>query len=138
MRSKKNSGLPLVLPALLGFLVFYFVPFLVTVRYSFSFGIGAREFVGLENYRMILENELFILAAGNTLRFLVTGIPVVLALSFFLALLLKIPFRGERFFRLSFLYPLMLPVASVVMVVRILFEENGMLNTVFFQGGGAD
>lgn len=138
MRNKKNSGLMLVLPALLGFLTFYFVPFLITIWYSFSFGIGAREFVGFENYKMILENDLFLLAAGNTLRFMATGIPMVLALSFFLALLFKIPFRGERFFRLSFLYPLMLPVASVVMVVRVVFEENGMLNSVMFQGNSTD
>lgn len=135
MRSKKNSGLPLVLPALLGFLIFYFIPFLITVWYSFSFGIGARQFVGVENYKNVLGNDLFLLAAGNTLRFLVTGIPAVLVVSFFLALLLQIPFRGERFFRLSFLYPLMLPVASIVMVVRLLFEKNGMLNKVFFEGG---
>ncbi len=134
MRSKKNSGLPLVLPALLGFLIFYFIPFLITIWYSFSFGIGAREFVGLENYKNVLGNDLFLLAVRNTLRFLMTGIPAVLALSFFLALLLQIPFRGERFFRLSFLYPLMLPVASIVMVVRLFFEKNGMLNRIFFEG----
>lgn len=135
MRSKKNSGLPFVLPALLGFLIFYFVPFLITVWYSFSFGIGARQFVGVENYKNVLSNDLFLLAVRNTLRFLVTGIPAVLVLSFVLALLLQIPFRGEQFFRLSFLYPLMLPVASIVMVVRLIFEKSGMLNRVFSEGG---
>lgn len=40
---KKNSGLLLALPALAGFLTFYFVPFLITVWYSVSFGIGRRS-----------------------------------------------------------------------------------------------
>lgn len=39
---KRNSGLLLALPALAGFLVFYFVPFLITGWYSVSFGIGKR------------------------------------------------------------------------------------------------
>lgn len=134
MRSKKNSGLPFMLPALLGFLIFYFIPFLITIWYSFSFGIGAREFVGFDNYKNVLGNDLFLLAMKNTVRFLITGIPAILVLSFALALLFQIPFRGERFFRLSFLYPLMLPVASIVMVVRLLFERNGILNRIFLEG----
>lgn len=51
---KRNNGLLLVLPALTGFLVFYFIPFMITVWYSVSFGIGKREFVGLDNYRELL------------------------------------------------------------------------------------
>lgn len=59
---KRNSGLLLALPALAGFLVFYFVPFLITGWYSVSFGIGKREFVGMANFQDLFENEMFLLA----------------------------------------------------------------------------
>ncbi len=131
---KRNSGLLLAMPAITGFLVFYLIPFLITIWYSVSFGVGAGEFVGMENYRMIFQNEMFLLAAGNTIRFLGIGIPVILALSFFLAFILQVPLKGDRFFRLSFLYPLMLPVASTVMVAKLLFEENGFVNTWITKG----
>jgi hypothetical protein len=65
---KRNSGFLLAFPALAGFLVFYFVPFLITVWYSVSFGIGRREFVGLDNFRDLYTNEMFLLAVKNTLR----------------------------------------------------------------------
>lgn len=131
---KRNSGLLLAMPAIIGFLIFYLIPFLITVWYSVSFGVGAGEFVGMENYRMIFQNEMFLQAAGNTIRFLGIGIPVILALSFFLALLLLMHLKGNRFFQLSFLYPLMLPVASTVMFARILFEENGLINHWIVKG----
>lgn len=91
---KRNSGLLLAMPAIIGFLIFYLIPFLITVWYSVSFGVGAGEFVGMENYRMIFQNEMFLQAAGNTIRFLGIGIPVILALSFFLALLLQMHLKG--------------------------------------------
>lgn len=102
---KRNSGLLLAMPAIIGFLIFYLIPFLITVWYSVSFGVGAGEFVGMENYRMIFQNEMFLQAAGNTIRFLGVGIPVILVLSFFLALLLQMHLKGNRFFQLSFFVP---------------------------------
>lgn len=138
MRNKKNGGLLLAFPALTGFSVFYLIPFFITVWYSFSFGIGTREFVGLDNYRMIWKNDMFLLAVRNTLRFFVLSIPLILVVSFLLALLFQLNFKGRRFGQLSFFYPLMIPVASIVMVVRLLFSKQGMLNTIFLQGADTD
>ena len=67
---KKNNGLLLALPQLLGFLVFYFVPFLITVWYSVSFGIGKREFVGLDNFRELFQNKMFLLAVTNMCKYM--------------------------------------------------------------------
>lgn len=127
---KKNNGLLLVLPALAGFLSFYFIPFLITVWYSVSFGIGQREFVGLENYRELLKNEMFRLAIWNTCKYMLATIPFTLGVAVFLAVLLQTTTRGVKFFRLSFLYPLILPIASVVSVIQFLWGDDGVWNRI--------
>lgn len=125
---KKNNGLLLALPALAGFMGFYFIPFLITVWYSLSFGIGRREFVGLDNFRELFQNEMFQLAIWNTCKYILVTIPVTLGIAIFLAVLLQTTIRGVKFFQLSFLYPLILPIASVVLAIQFLWGDNGIWN----------
>lgn len=124
----KNNGLLLALPALAGFMGFYFIPFLITVWYSLSFGIGRREFVGLDNFRELFQNEMFRLAIWNTCKYILVTIPVTLGIAIFLAVLLQTTIRGVKFFQLSFLYPLILPIASVVLAIQFLWGDNGIWN----------
>lgn len=133
---KKNSGLLLALPALAGFLVFYFIPFLITGWYSVSFGIGKREFVGMANFQDLFENEMFLLAVKNTLRYMIVTVPVTLFGAIVLSILLQNTVRGVRFFQLSFLYPMILPIASVVLGVQFLWGESGIWNKVMELLGG--
>ena len=84
---KRNNGFLLAFPALAGFLVFYFVPFLITVWYSVSFGIGKREFVGLDNFKSLFENEMVLLAVKNTIQYMAVTVPVTLAGAMFLSIL---------------------------------------------------
>lgn len=125
---RKNNGLLLALPALAGFMGFYFIPFLITVWYSLSFGIGRREFVGLDNFRELFQNEMFRLAIWNTCKYILVTIPVTLGIAIFLAVLLQTTIRGVKFFQLSFLYPLILPIASVVLAIQFLWGDNGIWN----------
>lgn len=133
---KRNSGFLLAFPALAGFLVFYFVPFLITVWYSVSFGIGKREFVGLDNFRDLFANEMFLLAVKNTLRYMIVTVPVTLLGAMILAAVLQNAVKGVRFFQLSFLYPMILPIASVVLGVQFLWGEAGIWNKVVELLGG--
>lgn len=125
---RKNNGLLLALPALAGFMGFYFIPFLITVWYSLSFGIGRREFVGLDNFRELFQNEMFRLAIWNTCKYILVTIPVTLGIAIFLSVLLQTTIRGVKFFQLSFLYPLILPIASVVLAIQFLWGDNGIWN----------
>ena len=132
MKHMEKKGVCLAAPAVLGFLVFYVLPMGVTLWQSVSFG---GMFVGLENYRITFENHMFRLAVGNTLRFLVVALPLILAISLSLALLLAEKFPGNRFFRLILLYPMLVPVAATVMVVQIFLGTRGVLNTLLVQWG---
>lgn len=132
MKRMEKKGVCLAAPAVLGFLIFYVLPMGVTLWQSVSYG---GMFVGLENYRITFENHMFWLAVGNTLRFLVVVLPLILVISLTLALLLAEKFPGNRFFRLLLLYPMLVPVAATVMVVQIFLGTRGVLNTLLIQWG---
>ncbi len=127
-RRKKLAGMWLAAPALLGTCLFFLLPFAICVRYSFTFGVGGAFFVGFRNYKDVFSSYAFQLAAANTLRFLAVGVTLNTALSFFTALLIKKGLAGSRLFRYILLLPLVLPIASVVMVVQVFFANAGILN----------
>ena len=119
----------LLSPSLAGVAVFYLVPFAEVVRRSFTDASG-RRFVGLSNYQTVLANSAFRTAAANSARFLCVCIPALLALSLALALLTRAAGRRGQPFRTSFLLPLAVPVASIVLLWKVLFAGNGLANTV--------
>lgn len=124
-----REGCLLTLPLLLGCLVFYAGPFLLVLRNSAFNGIGCSEaFVGLGNYRSMLNNGVFRLAFGNTLKFLGIALPLVLVLSFSIALLLKKQARKHETLKSVLLLPYIMPVVGTVLLVELLFSESGMLN----------
>lgn len=119
----------LAAPVLLGALVFFVLPFFLILYYSVTYGVSGR-FVGLQNYAEVFSSSAFRLAAGNTLRFLAVAVPLVLVLAFALALLLRRKFAGTGLFRTVLVFPLVVSVASIVMVVQVFLEERGVLNTL--------
>ena len=119
----------LLSPSLAGVAVFYLGPFAEVVRRSFTDASG-RRFVGLSNYQTVLANSAFRTAAANSARFLCVCIPALLALGLALALLTKAAGRHGQPFRTRFLLPLAVPVASIVLLWKVLFAGNGLANTV--------
>lgn len=120
-----------LLPNLLGVAVFALVPMLEVLVGAFRSAIGGK-WVGLQNFRTVVENRAFRLAAWNTGRFMVVCIPLLLCLSLLLALGLRRAWSGRQL-RGAFLLPMAVPAASVVLVWKLLFHQNGLLNA-FTQG----
>jgi len=115
-------------PSLLGVCLFFILPFGVVVYYSMIDGVGSRNFVLLENFVKLFHNAAFLMAAKNTLSFSVLAVPLAVVLPIVLALMLesRIPLKSQ--FRTFFLSPMMVPVASVVLVWQVLFNYNGTVN----------
>ena len=136
MRTKKLKektkdflrSLCFLFPSLLGVGLFFILPFGVVVYYSLIDGVGSRNFVGLSNFIKLFHNSAFIMAAKNTLKFSFTAVPLAVALAMALALMLecRIPLKSQ--FRTFFLSPMMVPVASVVLIWQVLFNYNGTIN----------
>ena len=111
-----------------GILLFYIIPFLITIGLTFTSGTGKRTFVGISNYIDVFGSEAFQLATANTFRFIAICVPSIVLLGLCLALLLGMKLRGSHFFRPVFILPLVLPVASVTMFFEIFFEKAGVIN----------
>lgn len=130
-----SSGL-YIAPSFLGVLLFFLVPFLVVIYYSVVDNPITGNFVLFDNYTRIMKNLSFQIAIKNTLVFSAIAVPLAVILSLLLAIVLesKIPFRSQ--FRTFFLSPLMVPVASVVLIWQVLFHYNGAVNEVLMALGG--
>lgn len=128
------SGLFLI-PSLLGVLIFFVLPFLVVIYYSFVENPISKRFVGFENYIKVFGNSAFRTAVGNTLMFSLIAVPLAVILGMMLAFLLDagIPMRSQL--RSAFLTPLMVPIASIVLIFQVLFDYNGVVNEVIMKFG---
>lgn len=127
--SKRKVWIPwlFLLPSLLGVSLFVLIPFADVVRRSFLNAVGS-TFVGLENYKSVLENPAFQLAAGNTLRFLAVCLPLLLGSSLFFAILLLKAGKKSGILKSGFLLPMAVPAGSVVLFWQLFFDKNGILN----------
>ncbi|HEY3065850.1 MAG TPA: sugar ABC transporter permease [Methylomirabilota bacterium] len=122
-----------VTPALLVIGVFFFVPVLAALALSLTdFDIYALadgrnlRLVGLGNYAQLLRTPLFWQAFGNTLYFVVVGVPLSIAVSFGSALLLHSPLvRFRAFFRTALFAPVVTTLVAVAVVWRYLFNRIG-------------
>ncbi len=126
-REKIFSGLCIV-PSFAGVMIFFLVPFGIVVYYSLVNNPVMREFVGLDNFKALLDNTAFKTAAGNTAMFSAIAVPLAIILSLGLAVLLEERVPGKSIFRTFFLSPLMVPTASVVLVWQVLFHNHGTVN----------
>ncbi len=138
-KEKIFSNLCLI-PSLIGVLVFFLVPFGIVIYYSLINNPTSAEFVGLENYKRLLQNDAFILSAKNTAMFSAISVPLAIVLSLWLAVLLERNIPGKSIFRTFFLSPLMVPTASVVLVWQVIFHNHGTINQIIelFGGKGID
>lgn len=129
-----------VIPSLIGVLIFFLVPFGIVIYYSMIKNPTTAEFVGIENYTKLLQNDAFRLAATNTAMFSLVSVPLAIILSLWLAVLLERNIPGKSIFRTFFLSPLMVPTASVVLVWQVIFHNHGTINQIIesFGGNGID
>lgn len=135
-RGEGVAALLFLAPSALGLMVFYLVPFAAGVWESFTDRALGGSFVGLANYREVLLSDSFRKAAANTMIFAGIGVPLLLALSLILALLLNRRAFVRDWLQTAFVMPLVVPVASVVAIWQIVFDWNGTLNRWLHALGG--
>ena len=130
----KNAlkGFSLILPLLLGCLVFYGLPFLLVVWYSLFQG---GRFTALDTYIRLLENEVFRIALKNTFGFLAVGLLLILTISYAIALLLRDPMRRSKLLQSVVLLPFVMPVVGTVVLVDALFAETGLWSKIYMALG---
>ncbi len=111
-RRQSLRGLAFASPYLVGFAIFIAWPVAASAWYSLTdFNLfQPPRFVGLNNYRQMLHDEVFWKSLTNTLYLTVVGVPLGLALSLGGALILNHPVRGQPLYRALVYLPTIVPV----------------------------
>lgn len=135
--SSKHKTIWFLIPSLLGVLIFFVLPLFVVVYYSVIDNPITQNFVGFENFSKLFKNIAFQNALRNSLTFAGMAVPLAVILPLFLAMVLDSKIPGSSKFRTIFITPLMVPVASIVLVWQVFFHYNGVLND-FLANFGVD
>jgi len=124
-------------PALAVIAVFFALPVIAGLALSLTdfdlyalADLSTMRFVGLQNYARLLQTPLFWQALGNTLYFVVVGVPFSVGLSLLAALLLHSRFvRWSSFFRTALFAPVVTTVVAVAVIWRYLLHTRyGLIN----------
>jgi multiple sugar transport system permease protein len=117
---------------LLGLFVFYPTVRLLGDSFYRWDGMGQRTFIGLQNYRMLVDDDQFWQTVRNSFVFIVGSVPTGMALSLAMALLVRKHLVGRDIFRTLFFSPVVTSlVAAGVVFVWLLNYDYGVLNWMF-------
>lgn len=128
LRKDVSAAIMFLAPSGIGFAMFYLIPFVMGVFYSFMDSTIEGHFVGFDNYRELLDSDSFRKAASNTFYFSVISVPLMLVLSLGFAMLLNKNTYFRNWLRTGYVLPLVVPVASIILIWQMLFDWNGSLN----------
>ncbi len=134
------TGYLFIMPFILGFIIWFCIPAAIALYLSVHDWnmISAPEFVGLENFQRLTTDPLLPQALKATFLYTIVSVPVGLALSFGLAMLINNEFRGISIFRTIFYLPSIIPaVASAALWAWLFNTEFGLINVIIRGLGGA-
>jgi multiple sugar transport system permease protein len=133
-RREARWGYLFILPWIIGFLAFTFLPMIASFIFTFTNINLAQEtplgFVGLKNWQTLLGDGQAWAALGVTFRFALLQLPIIIALPFILALALNAKYLvGRGLFRVTFFLPYVIPFVSGVLIWQgMLNLETGWVN----------
>lgn len=121
-----------LLPTLVILGTFLVYPLFASVWYSFHEYnvIQPAKWVGLANYRELLEDEVFHSAFRNTIVYALGVVPGCVILPLFLALLVNRTGPGISFFRVAFYMPVITSIVVVGVVWKWMYFEDGIINSI--------
>lgn len=130
---EKTAFLSLI-PLLIVLFLLKGIPTGVAIVKSFTNWDGAfkSNFVGLRNYKAMLENKELVTMLGNNL-FLLLHIPIQLFLGFILALFIYDRVPGYRLVRVLYYLPHVTSIVIIGTLFRSFFRDNGPVNWVLAQ-----
>lgn len=138
--SNKLVILSLVLPGLLLFFFAILAPICLSIYYGFTdySGMGSYDFIGLENYKALIRDEVFLRAIRNSLLLAIGFICIQHPLAMITAAVLdKMAGKAEGFFRCVYFIPNVISVAVIAYLWKFIYNPDfGLLNNIIKMFGG--
>lgn len=118
----------LLLPGLLGLMVFYVAPFFGGIWFSLRDGTFQNAFVGMDNYLRVWRNPMFQMGMKNTWELSLICAPAIWLMAFLLAAMLKTLGQRSAPFRNVLLLPYLMPTSAMLLIWTLLFDYGGVIN----------
>jgi multiple sugar transport system permease protein len=137
-RRNLAMGLLFISPWLVGFAVFLVYPIYYTIRISFTryTGFGDPEWIGLDNYRKMVHDDVFWTAVYNTLYYTALAVPVGVLVAMALALAMNQPLPEVPIFRAIIYIPSVIPLFTLAFIYQVLMDPTkGIFNRILIWFG---
>ncbi|MNI21196.1 Lactose transport system permease protein LacF [compost metagenome] len=126
-------------------LIFFLSIRIIPIFYSFNVSFhewnllsdASKPFVGLNNYVLLFQDEVFHKALKNTLIYVVVGVPAQLIVGLIVALLLQQTTRLRSWYRTIYFIPYMTSIVAISWIFRWIFMPNGIANALLMKLGFA-
>ncbi len=132
-RREAWAGYIFASPWLIGFFVFMAYPLVASIYFSFCdySVLKPPVWVGLDNYKALVNDDLFWTALKNTLLYAILALPAGMATAIILAMLLNAKIKGMAVYRTFFFIPSLVPQVSLAILwMWVLNGEHGVLNPI--------
>lgn len=131
LQNQSFAGLVFILPALLGTFIFIIIPVFCSFALSFVKWdlLNPMQFVGLDNYKAVFSEPLFLKILINTLVFAFTTSVFGVIIPLILAAIINSKVRGSEFYKTAYFLPFITPMIVIGIVWEWIFDPNiGLLN----------
>lgn len=121
----------LILPALIGTLIFIVIPVVFSFGLSFCDWdlLSPVHFEGLKNYFELFTSSNFALILKNTFVFAICVTLIAVVIPVILAAVLNNKIRGSEFFKTAYFLPFITPMIVIAIIWEWIFDPNfGLLN----------
>ena len=130
------TGYMFLTPELLMLGLLLFITTMMTLYYSLTdFNMLTPDltaFIGLDNFKALLQDKLFLKSIGNIFKFVLFIMPIQVGTALFLALLVNNKARGTIFYKIAFFSPVVMSLVVVsVLWLYLLNPADGLINVIF-------
>ncbi|MGX1900074.1 carbohydrate ABC transporter permease [Thermolongibacillus altinsuensis] len=129
-----GSGYLLMSPTLFVLLLFIIGPILFAIYLAFHkvqfLGTTSFEFVGLDNFKRMLDDTRAKIALWNTVKYVAIVVPAQTILALVLAATLNAGLKGQKFFRIVYFLPTLTSSAVLTLIFMWMYNQNGLINHV--------
>lgn len=111
------------IPSFVGVLIFYILPFIRVVYYSFLNNQFDKKFVGIKNYINTLSNSYFQLALKNSCVIILICVPIVVISAILISIVMNNMNGINGILSYFFIVPIVIPTAAIVSVWHMIFDK---------------
>ncbi len=123
-----------VLPALVNFAIFRYIPIVMAARaslYDYSLLGGFGDFVGLKNYLRAFDDDLFWTSLKVSVEFVLMKVPAQIVFSLLLALFVSRELRGMGFVRTVIFIPVVTSIVAAAVLWGMMYnKDQGLIQSL--------